>query len=128
VKAKEELMSPRSYNKTTAIPSYNLRAEVRGVEENHKATLNDDGSFTVVSETDPSQKYRVTFVAFVEDGMLWFKCTCPSGLHRFNHFVPCKHATRVARRLERSKVAHWKEGHWFLTEPPAYTGPDLFED
>lgn len=93
---------------------YALRAEMRAVEEGHRARLNEDGSISVKSDSDPNATYRVTFHPV--DLLIKFDCDCPSGTYREDLFVPCKHAALAARRLERRGLAHWVDGYWLLTD------------
>jgi hypothetical protein len=89
-----------------------LAAEVRAVEEGHRAFVQPGGSIRVVSDIRLGVAYRVTFVA-APDGVVWFACTCPSGRHRDDTApLVCKHQALAARRLEREGLARWDAGLW----------------
>jgi hypothetical protein len=98
---------------------YGLAAEMRAVEQGHRARLQADGSILVKSDSQGGS-YRVR-VHGVEDGVLVFDCTCPSGDYRAYLPVPCKHAALVGRRLEREGRATWQNGTWRPREQPART-------
>jgi len=100
--------------------AYTLAAEVRAVEQGHRARLQPDGSILVKADSQ-SGSYRVR-VHGVERGVLVFACTCPSGDYRAYLPVPCKHAALVGRRLEREGRATWQDGAWRPRERPATTG------
>lgn len=91
-----------------------LAAEVRAVEEGHKARLAGDGKhFLVSSDTHPGVTYyvRVTAVA----GTVVFECDHPTSLGfgvTSRTTVPCKHAALAARRLEREGLLRWTAGRW----------------
>ena len=88
-----------------------LGALVRGVEEGHQARLNDDGSISVKSDSDPTKTYTVQFWGIGAGNQILFQCDCPAGRHqRF-----CKHCTRAARRLEREGLAKRVLVHWYVT-------------
>jgi hypothetical protein len=91
---------------------YGLAAEIRAVEEGHKARVLPDGSILVKAESNPGS-YRVS-IQGIDDGVLWFGCNCPSGEYRTSMTVPCKHAALAARRLEREGLARWDDGSWRL--------------
>jgi hypothetical protein len=91
---------------------YGLAAEIRAVEEGHNARVLADGSVLVKAESRPGS-YRV-FIRGVDDGVLWFGCTCRSGEYRTSLPIPCKHAALAARRLEREGLARWEDGSWRL--------------
>lgn len=98
------------------VVAFVARAEERGVEENHYARVQGDGSILVRAESGP-QSYRVTFHTDPTTRLIRFTCSCPSGLHRSHMEVPCKHATRAARRLEREGLAVRGVGLWYDTLP-----------
>jgi hypothetical protein len=109
----------------------NVAAEVRAVEEGHRALLNEDGSIRVVSDTRPGKAYRVEFTGI--GGAARFTCR-PEGDHAYHDdhrqitaecgALPCKHAAVAARRLERQgllRVAGMSDnpyaaGSWILTD------------
>ena len=96
--------------RTTSLP-YAVRCEVRAIEEGHRSFAQPDGSYRVVSETQPGAAYFVT-VTDGGDGRLWFACTCPSGTYRTDLPTPCKHAALAARRLERERRARFDGLAW----------------
>src|SRR6266508_838698 len=103
-------------------PVYALAAEVRAVEQGHRARLQPDGSILVKADSQDGS-YRVC-VHGVERGVLVFDCTCPSGDYRAYLPVPCKHAALAGRRLEREGRATWQAGNWRLRErAPRPGGP-----
>jgi hypothetical protein len=93
---------------------YGLAAEIRAVEEGHNARVLPDGSILVKAESHPGS-YRVV-LRKIDDGYLWFGCSCRSGEYRTWLPVPCKHAALAARRLEREGLARWEDGTWRLRE------------
>lgn len=99
-----------------------LAAEIRAIEEGHRAFLNDDGSLSVKSDSRDGVTYRITFSIgghFVGGEMaVKFSCSCPSGQSRPSEIVPCKHASLAGRRLEREGLAIWKGGI-FVASPKA---------
>ena len=102
---------------------YGLTAEIRAVEEGHNARVLPDGSILVKAESRPGS-YRV-FLRGVDDGVLWFGCSCRSGQYRSSLPVPCKHAAVAARRLEREGLARWEDGSWRLRERAQVRGARL---
>jgi hypothetical protein len=102
---------------------YGLAAEIRAVEEGHNARVLPDGSILVKAESNPGS-YRVS-IRGIDDGVLWFGCSCPSGEHRTSMPVPCKHAALAARRLEREGLARWDDGSWRLRERAQVRGARL---
>jgi hypothetical protein len=90
--------------------AYALAAEVRAVEQGHRARVQPDGSILVKSDSQGGS-YLVR-VEGVEAGVLVFSCTCPSGDYRAYLPVPCKHAALAGRRLEREGYAQWLDGAW----------------
>lgn len=103
----------------TAQRAQDLGAEVRAVEEGHRAFVQPGGWIKVVSDSRPNTSYSVTFHATVS-GTIHFHCTCPSGVNRPHKLVPCKHAALAGRRLEREKIAIWSDALWWVH-------PDLAE-
>lgn len=91
------------------ILAYTLRAELRAVEEGHRAWSTGDG-YRVVSHETPDVDYRLD--ATLIGGILRVVCSCPSGVHRPDLPIPCKHAALVARRLERERAVVWRDGLW----------------
>lgn len=106
----------------------NLDAEVRGVEEGHRAwLLHGDAAVKVVSDTEPGKFYEVTAWA-APSGPIMFRCVphggrCEGG--RWNDHgdlrsdpgvLGCKHAGVAARRLEREGLARLDpDGRWMST-------------
>ena len=90
----------------------NLAAEVRGHEEGHLCRIDHErGLFLVRSDSGP-RTYELTAHAF--DGLLVVGCTCPAGVKRRNEpgRLICKHASKVARRLERHGLARFDGTLW----------------
>ena len=102
---------------------YGLAAEIRAVEEGHNARVLPDGSVMVKAESQPGS-YRVA-IRGIDDGVLWFGCSCRSGEYRTTLPVPCKHAALAARRLEREGLARWEDGTWRLRERAQVRGARL---
>jgi hypothetical protein len=102
---------------------YGLAAEIRAVEEGHNARVLPDGSVLVKAESHPGS-YRVALRG-IDDGTLWFACSCRSGEYRTSLPVPCKHAAVAARRLEREGLARWDDGLWRLRERAQVRGARL---
>jgi hypothetical protein len=103
--------------------AYGLAAEIRAVEEGHNARVLPDGSILVKAESNPGS-YRVS-VRGIDDGVLRFGCSCPSGEYRAWLPIPCKHAALAARRLEREGLARWEDGTWRLRERAQVRGARL---
>jgi hypothetical protein len=102
---------------------YGLAAEIRAVEEGHNARVLPDGSILVKAESHPGS-YRVV-LRKLDEGVLWFGCSCRSGEYRTSLPVPCKHAALAARRLEREGLARWEDGFWRLRERAQVRGTRL---
>jgi hypothetical protein len=102
---------------------YGLAAEIRAVEEGHNARVVPDGSILVKAESHPGS-YRVV-IRRIDDGVLWFGCSCRSGAYRTSLPVPCKHAALAARRLEREGLARWHDGGWHLRDRAQVRGARL---
>lgn len=102
---------------------YGLAAEIRAVEEGHNARVLPDGSILVKAESHPGS-YRVV-LRRIDEGVLWFGCSCRSGEYRTSLPVPCKHAALAARRLEREGLARWEDGVWRLPERAQVRGARL---
>jgi hypothetical protein len=102
---------------------YGLAAEIRAVEEGHNARVLPDGSVLVKAESQPGS-YHVA-IRGIDDGVLWFGCSCRSGAYRTTLPVPCKHAALAARRLEREGLARWEDGTWRLRERAQVRGARL---
>lgn len=117
----------------------NIAAEVRFVEEGHRATLLPGGAIRVVSDTHHGKGYRVEFSALAAGEPIRWSCQ-PEGRAAFtdDHLLvtasdgslPCKHAAGAARRLEREGLAALDRlGRWVATEkavpaaPPAPADP-----
>lgn len=108
---------------TTTAAARNLAAEVRAVEEGHRARL-DQGAIVVTSDTHHGKAYRVTAVSVWAGQPITFTCT-PEGdaAYRDDHLhtvgapgvTPCKHAALAARRLEREGLAELAGGRWLAT-------------
>lgn len=92
--------------------TYALAAEARAVEEGHVARVLPDGSVLVKANSQPGS-YRVV-IRRVDDGVVWFACSCTSGGYRLGLPVPCKHAALAGRRLEREGLATWRGGVWHV--------------
>ena len=121
------MATPRKSQKEIA-----FGAEQRAVEEGHRAFVQSNGSFRVVSDTKPDTSYNVTYWGVAHIGLIHFHCTCPAGVNRPHIPVPCKHAALVGRRLEREGFARWQGGEWFVTDKalalvPAESVDDPFE-
>lgn len=104
----------------------NLAAEVRAVEEGHRAVELDVNTFRVVSDTRPGKHYVVT-VGGWRDGDAVFRCTPRGdGAYGDDHrdtttvgVVPCKHAAVAARRLEREGTLALNDvGRWSVIAGP----------
>lgn len=99
-----------------------LAAEVRAVEEGHRARWDDSRRcYSVKSETDPLRSYDLCVEAVIPATFpirpifLRFDCSCPAGEHADGmRPVPCKHAALVARRLERERLARWDGAYGWL--------------
>lgn len=108
---------------TTEHPDRNLAAEVRAVEEGHRAYLARDarGPFLrVVSDTKPGKAYRVTAHASAGSGRpLVITCQPIGATDGHDHhtvtstdgIAPCKHAAVALRRLERHGLAAYAPGY-----------------
>ena len=98
----------------TTIAQRNLAAECRFVEEGHHVRLDADHHVLLVtSDTRPGVTYEL--VPRGVGGYLVVTCSCPAGVHRSVAAgqVPCKHASGVARRLEREGLACLgRDGLW----------------
>lgn len=103
---------PTTHPAFTRVVDFAARAEQRGLEENHYARVQDDGSILVKSHSE-DRSYRVTFFADHATRVIRFRCDCPSGRHRRHLPCPCKHSTRAARRLEREGLAQRINGLWY---------------
>ncbi len=100
----------------------NLAAEVRAVEEGHRARL-DGASIVVTSDTHHGKQFRVS-AGSVPGQPISFTCT-PEGVdaYRNDHgrctaapgVCGCKHAALAARRLEREGLAELVAGVWVST-------------
>lgn len=109
------------------IAERNLAAEVRAVEEGHRAYVMEGGWVRVVSDTYEGKSYRVEFRAgFVGEGVT-FTCDPEEGrkLYQDDHLhvesrvpghTPCKHAALAARRMEREGLVRMERGLWVATE------------
>lgn len=108
----------------TRFAQKNLAAEVRAIEEGHRAVLQDDGTILVVSDTHHGKAYRVRTLPCRAGETVTFLCepegdACYSDDHQTAQgtgVVPCKHAALLARRLEREglvRLAPW--GQWIAT-------------
>lgn len=121
--------------------AFAFRAEMRAVEEGHRAILVDHstdrvgyhGLFRVVSETWPDERWLVNvWVDHAPGTLVRTTCTCVSGQTRYQLPVPCKHGALVARRMEREGRAVWRDGLWWTpgTKDPSRGSPipdDPFE-
>lgn len=101
----------------------NLAAEVRAVEEGHRAVLHGDDRgpyIRVVSDTVPGKAFHVR-AHTAASGAAVFTCT-PTGAKAFvdDHgertgrpgVTACKHAALAARRLEREGIVELVAGVW----------------
>lgn len=108
----------------TAAPdrAYALRAEIRAIEEGHKCWADTHGpdTYEVVSHEQPDVRYRLRTTHHFPGSVIRVSCTCPSGVHRAEVPIPCKHAALVARRLERAGEAEWRDGWWWDTRTEDY--------
>ncbi len=110
----------------------NLAAEVRAVEEGHRAIATDVGTYRVVSDTRPGKAYVVRVGGWLHCDAV-FDCTphgdaaytgdhkavCDAGV------APCKHAAVVARRMEREgELALSEAGRWVRRRGPAMPAAD----
>jgi hypothetical protein len=118
----------------TATPAQrNLAAEVRAVEEGHRAVVQPGGWVRVKSDTVAGKFYRVEFTGWRGE-LVSFSCR-PDGdrAYRGDHMAtggagvtPCKHAALAARRLELKGLAHLDErGYWISDGPDV---PDAVAD
>lgn len=97
---------------------YAVRAEVRAVEEGHRAFDNGDGTFRVVSDTREGVAYTVRPVlGSTPKAMCLISCDCPAGRNARNRTCPCKHAALVGRRLEREGKLRFDTGLDFWVTP-----------
>ncbi len=108
----------------------NLAAEVRAVEEGHRARL-DGASVVVTSDTVHGKQFRVG-AASVPGGPIQFVCTPEgAGAFRSDHgrctaapgTTGCKHAALAARRLEREGLAALDAGVWVSTATATVSAP-----
>jgi uncharacterized Zn finger protein len=98
-----------------------LAAEARAVEQGHVARADGLRSYRVRSDTVEGS-WRVEWRPLGE--WILFACTCPAGV---NHTF-CKHVALVGRRLERDRIAVWRDGWWWLRESECHPMPaDIFE-
>ena len=115
--------------------AYALAAELRAIEDGHRALAQPDGSILVKAESAERRRagpgvpprYRVR-VEGVEDGLVVLSCTCRSGFHRARLPIPCKHAALAARRLQREGFLRWEQG-WRSREPlpiPGVAAPERY--
>lgn len=119
----------------------NLDAEVRAVEEGHRAYVQDGGWVRVVSDRfeGTGKHYRVEVEPAAPGRGIGFSCR-PAGFAAFEEdhkvataepgIVPCKHAALAARRLEREGLAVLVAGRWVYpgqpeTHPCRTCGADL---
>jgi hypothetical protein len=95
-----------------------LEAEVRSVENDLRARLEDDGRFTVRSVSRPGLRWtvRVGMVRLADGWRLKFSCECESGTARPSDFISCHHSAAVGRSLERRGLARWVGGLFEPTE------------
>lgn len=105
------MTTPRKTQKQMAFGS-----EQRAVEEGHRAFVQPDASFRVVSDIHPGTSYNVTYFVVPTLTLIHFHCTCKAGEHRPHVPVPCKHSALVGRRLEREGYALWRDGEWYASD------------
>lgn len=119
---------------STTPATRNLNAEVRAVENGHRAFA-DGPSIVVVSDTYHDKRYRVTPHAHAVGEPISFVCrpegdrvgdndhdttSAPAGV------TPCMHAALAARRMERDGRARLDDGRWVNLTPPAPAVGDPF--
>ena len=90
-------------------------AEIRAIEEGHRAFVQPDGSVRVVSDTTGNGPYRVTYHETATT-CVHFHCDCKSGQNRDHLLIPCKHSTLAGRRLEREGFVEWSDGFFWVTD------------
>ncbi len=102
----------------------NLAAEVRAVEEGHRARL-DGASLVVTSDTHHGKQFRITATTPWAGQPVTFTCTPEGdGAFRNDHgrrtaqpgVCGCKHAALAARRLEREGIVVLAAGQWVASE------------
>jgi hypothetical protein len=86
---------------------------VHAVEAGRLARAVGDGTFQVRSDTRPIS-FHVVVRRVDGGGVVWFGCSCESGVYRPHLPVPCKHAARVGLRLEHDGLVTWQgaDGLW----------------
>lgn len=94
------------------------KAEAKGIRLRHQARKNANGTFTVKSATRPDLRHDVMPV-YLPTGAIRLECGCESGESYPWALIPCWHATRVGRRLERERVAVRGKHGWYLRDPQA---------
>lgn len=103
----------------------NLAAEVRAVEEGHRAVVQEGGWVRVVSDVRTGKWYRVEFAGWRGMPVVFTCRPGGDGAYQGDHrnttgvgVTPCKHAALAARRLEREGLAHLDaEGKWISDGP-----------
>ncbi len=117
-------MSENRSMATNTPATRNLAAEVRAVEEGHRARL-DGASLVVTSDTHHGKQFRVHATTFGPGSPVQFVCTPEGdGAFRNDHgrrtsapgVCGCKHAALAARRLEREGLAVLVDGQWVGSE------------
>lgn len=102
----------------------NIAAEVRAVEEGHRAMLAADHHASVLSDTTPGLHWLVTGQAPHAGAGIMFHCV-PDGAVTNGHGdrwsrtpgrLCCKHAAVLVRRLEREGLAAFVDGVWVATD------------
>lgn len=109
----------------------NLAAEIRGIEEGHRAWLTGEHTCRVKSDSTEGLWWVVTAQATHPGAGIVFHCTpdrdgCEGhGDHwsRTPGRVTCKHAAVLCRRLERLGLARWDHGMWLATDKAAEVAP-----
>lgn len=91
-------------------PRYNLRAEARSVESDHRVWRRDDGRYEALSETRPGKRH--VMAVHLEVRPVRFTCTCEAGEYQAREQTPCWATAKLARRLEREGVVRWDRGVW----------------
>ena len=92
-----------------------LFAECRAVESGQNARWSDEQHcFLVCSESEPGVDRQVTVSGLVVHGRvhLLFACSCPQGTRGrgiSSGRTACRHAALLARRLQREKLAFWRD-------------------
>ncbi len=111
-------------------PQRNLAAELRAIEEGHRARLDSERHCLLVKSDSSDRNYELVPRAI--GGYLVVSCTCPAGQHRSAPIgdLVCKHAALVARRLERYGLVRFDGRSWRIPDevaPPTPVYDDPFD-